>query len=169
PKIRQIQFTTIDVTTEEVENPPPADTDLDRKNISTETTEGEDGLIIPTENTYTPVDLKTPPAKVFDFAEEKATYPGGEESMYAELLSNIVYPEMEKNNQIEGTVYVNFVVEADGSVSNITVLRGVEEGPGFNKAAITAVSKLKKKFVPAKMNGNAVRLRMTIPMRFSLK
>jgi len=76
---------------------------------------------------------------------------------------------MEKNNQIEGKVYVNFVVEADGSVSNITVLRGVEEGPGFNKAAITAVSKLKKKFVPAKMNGNAVRLRMTIPMRFSLK
>jgi protein TonB len=64
---------------------------------------------------------------------------------------------------------VNFVVEADGSVSNVTVLRGVEEGPGFNKAAITAVSKLKKKFVPAKMNGNSVRLRMTIPMRFSLK
>jgi protein TonB len=76
---------------------------------------------------------------------------------------------MEKNNQIEGTVYVNFVVEADGSVSNVTVLRGVEEGPGFNKAAITAVNKLKKKFVPAKMNGNSVRLRMTIPMRFSLK
>ncbi len=136
--------------------------------VQNETTEGEDGLIIPTENTYA-LDLNTAPAKVFDFAEEKATYPGGEEAMYAELLSNVVYPEMEKTNQIEGTVYVNFVVEADGSVSNVTVLRGVEEGPGFNKAAIIAVTKLKKKFVPAKMNGNQVRLRMTIPVRFSLK
>jgi protein TonB len=76
---------------------------------------------------------------------------------------------MEKQNQIEGTVYVNFVVEADGSISNIAVSRGVDEGPGFNKAAMGAVSKLKQKFTPAKMNGNPVRLRMTIPVKFSLR
>ena len=139
------------------------------KRVQNETNEGEDGLIIPMESTSKSVNLNFAPAKVFDFAEEKATYPGGEEAMYAELMSYIVYPEMEMNNQIEGTVYVNFVVEEDGSVSYITILRGVEEGPGFNKAAIAAVNKLKKKFVPAQMNGNPVRLRMTIPLRFSLK
>jgi protein TonB len=157
------------VTEEEVQNPPPSQDDLDRQNISTENVEGEDGLMAPTEMVYTPVDTKPEPAKVFDFAEERPGYPGGEGAMYDELRSYIVYPEMEKQNQIEGTVYVNFVVEADGSISNIAVSRGVDEGPGFNKAAMGAVSKLKQKFTPAKMNGNPVRLRMTIPVKFSLR
>jgi protein TonB len=164
-----VQFTTIEVTEEEVQNPPPSQDDLDRQNISTENVEGEDGLVAPTEMVYTPVDTKPEPAKVFDFAEERPGYPGGEAAMYDELRSYIVYPEMEKQNQIEGTVYVNFVVEADGSISNIAVSRGVDEGPGFNKAAMGAVSKLKQKFTPAKMNGNPVRLRMTIPVKFSLR
>jgi protein TonB len=151
-----------------VENPPPSQDNLDRQNISTETTEGEDGLIVPHEDTYTVVDVKKDPPKVFDFVQEVATYPGGEEGMYAELRNYISYPEMEKQNQIEGTVFVSFIVEADGAISNVEVLRGVEEGPGFDKVAVGAVQKLKKKFAPAKMNGNSVRYRMRIPIKFTL-
>jgi TonB family protein len=108
------------------------------------------------------------PDKVFDYTEQKAEYPGGQEAMYNELRSYIVYPEMEKQNQIEGTVYVSFIVEATGYVTNIQILRGVDEGPGFNKAAIAAVSKLKYPFYPAKTNNVPVRLKMTIPVKFSL-
>ena len=107
--------------------------------------------------------------KVFDFVEERATYPGGEEAMYAELGRNLVYPELEKVNGIQGTVYVNFVVQADGSVSDIKILREVKEAPGFNRAAILAIASLSKRFYPATMNGNPVKLRMTVPIRFSLK
>lgn len=169
PVRSSVQFTTIEVTDEEVLNPPPADTELDRKNIDTETVEGEDDLLKPTEIVYTPVDVKQNNTEIFNFASEQARYPGGESEMYKEIQSYIVYPEFEKQNGIEGTVYVNFVVEVDGSVTNVLVTRGVEEGPNFSKMAQKAVSNLKLKFEPAKMNGNSVRLRMTIPIKFSLR
>jgi protein TonB len=88
--------------------------------------------------------------------------------MYEDLAKNIVYPEKEKSFQIEGTLFVSFVVEKDGSVTEVQIIREVEEGKGFNTTAINAVKNLKK-FTPAKMNGNPVRLRMTIPIKFSLK
>jgi protein TonB len=169
PVKSSVQFTTIDVTEEEVLNPPPADTQLDRKNIDTETVEGEDDLVKPTEIVYTPVDTKPQNTQIFNFASEQPTYPGGESEMYKEIQSYIVYPEFEKQNGIEGTVYVNFVVEVDGSLSSVQITRGVDEGPNFSKTAQKAVSNLKLKFAPAKMNGNPVRLRMTIPIKFTLR
>ena len=160
-----VQFTTIEVTEEEVLNPPPSDTELDRKNISTETVEGEEGFITPTD-VVTPVDLIVKKEVAITFAEEMPKYP--EDKMYEDLAKNIVYPEKEKSFQIEGTLFVSFVVEKDGSVTEVQIIREVEEGKGFNSTAINAVKNLKK-FSPAKMNGNPVRLRMTIPIKFSLK
>ena len=165
-KKTSIQFTTIEVTEEEILNPPPADTEMDRKKISTETVEGEEGLLNPTENTNTPVDIVVKKENAITFAEEMPKYP--EDKMYEDLAKNIVYPEREKTFQIEGTLYISFVVEKDGSVSEVQVIREVEEGKGFNNTAINAVKNLKN-FTPAKMNGNPVRLRMTIPIRFSLR
>ena len=165
-KKASIQFTTIEVTEEEILNPPPADTEMDRKKISTETVEGEEGLLNPTENTNTPVDIVVKKENAITFAEEMPKYP--EDKMYEDLAKNIVYPEKEKTFQIEGTLYISFVVEKDGSVSEVQVIREVEEGKGFNNIAINAVKNLKN-FTPAKMNGNPVRLRMTIPIRFSLR
>ncbi len=113
--------------------------------------------------------LSNTEAKVYDFAQTKATYPGGDEAMYAELLENLVYPELEKENRIQGTVYVSFVVQADGAVSDIKIIRGVKDAPGFDRAAILAIASLSKRFYPATMNGNPVKLRMTVPIQFSLK
>jgi protein TonB len=100
------------------------------------------------------------------FAEEMPKYP--EDKMYEDLAKNIVYPEKEKSFQIEGTLFVSFVVEKDGSTTEVQIIREIEGGEGFNKVATEAVKSLRK-FEPAKMNGNAVRLRMTIPIRFSLR
>jgi TonB family protein len=119
-------------------------------------------------NVPTSVNANSEKPKVFDFVQEVAEYPGGEIGMYNELRNYITYPEMEKQNQIQGTVFVSFIVEADGSISEIEVLRGVEEGPGFNKVAVRAIGSLKQRFKPAKMNGNPVRYRMRIPIKFSL-
>jgi len=102
------------------------------------------------------------------FAEHMADYPGGEAAMYQDIYDNIVYPELEMEQQKQGTVIVSFVVEKDGSVSTIEVVREVPGGPGLSRAAVTAVAKLKR-FAPASMNGNPVRLKMMLPIKFMLK
>jgi protein TonB len=102
------------------------------------------------------------------YAEEMPLYPGGEGAMYSDIYNSITYPEMEKELNIQGKVYVDFVVEKDGSVTEVAAVREVKGGPNLSKEAVKAVKKLKK-FTPAKMNGKPVRLRMTIPIQFTLK
>lgn len=102
------------------------------------------------------------------FAQEMPQYPGGELQMQKDIMENAPYPEMEKENNIKGKVYVQFVVEKDGSISNVRVQRGVEGGPNLSVVAENAVKQLKT-FVPAKQNGRPVRLMMTIPVNFTLK
>jgi protein TonB len=165
--VKQIQFTTIEVTEEEVKDPPPSVEELKDQNISTETTEGEDGLLGPVEVAPTVEEKPVVEAPV-TFAEQMAQYPGGEQAMLQDIYNSIVYPELEKEQQIQGTVIVSFVVEKDGSVSNVEVAREVPGGKGLSREAVKAVKSLKK-FAPAKMNGNPVRLRMNLPIRFTLK
>lgn len=101
------------------------------------------------------------------FAEEMPMYPGGNEAMSRDINENAPYPDQEYKKKIEGKVYVQFVVETDGSVSNVIVLRGVPDGPGLNEAALNAIKKLKN-FTPGKQNGVPVRIKMTIPINFTL-
>lgn len=105
---------------------------------------------------------------VFTFVEKNPIYPGGDEGMMNDLARSIVYPSMEEEQGIAGVVYVSFVVEKNGSVSNVQVLRGVNGGPGLSKAAMEAVKQLKR-FAPGRQNGRAVRVEMKIPVRFVLK
>ncbi|MFN0032970.1 MAG: TonB family protein [Flavobacteriales bacterium] len=106
---------------------------------------------------------------VLSFAQEMPAYPGGDVALIADIANQIVYPQMEKENEIEGTVYVEFVVEKDGSISNIKAIREVKGGPGLTKEALRAMKSLPKKFTPAKQNGIPVRLRMTWPVKFRLQ
>lgn len=101
------------------------------------------------------------------FAEEMPIYPGGNEGMNRDISMNAPYPEEEFKKKIEGKVYVQFVVETDGSVSNVKVIRGVAEGPGLDEAALNAVKKLKN-FTPGKQDGVPVRITMTVPINFTV-
>jgi protein TonB len=107
--------------------------------------------------------------EVVSFAEVMPEYPGGNDALMAEIASSLVYPEIEKMNEIQGTVYLGFVVELDGKISDIRVMRGVKGGPGLDKEAIRVVKGLKHSFSPAKMNGRPVRLQYYLPIRFSLE
>jgi len=108
------------------------------------------------------------PEEPVTFAQEMPQYPGGETAMTTDIQSNIDYPEMERENGIQGKVYVQFVVEKDGSVTNVKVVRGVTGGKNLSTEAEKAVKKLKK-FKPAKQNGKEVRLTMTVPVNFTLR
>ena len=102
------------------------------------------------------------------FAQEMPQYPGGELQMQKDIMENAPYPEMEKENNIQGKVYVQFVVEKDGTVSNVRVQRGVQGGPNLSRVAENAVRKLKR-FTPAMQNGRPVRVIVTHPVNFTLK
>jgi TonB family protein len=117
-----------------------------------------------------PVEIVEAPREeeILSFASEMPAYPGGTDGMMKDLNANLVYPDMEKENGIQGTVYVGFVVEKDGSITNVEVKRGVSGGPGLTKAAEYAVKKLKKFETPAKNNSNPVRYQYTLPVKFVL-
>jgi protein TonB len=167
PPIRQMQFTTIEVTEEEVLDPPPAVDDLQNQNIGNEDVEGEDGIQAPSEPSA-PAVIEEVEEEIVAFVQEEPSYPGGIEKLYEEIYKSITYPEMEKENNIQGTVYISFVVEKTGAITDIKIERGVNNGPNLGKEAEKAVRKLKP-FSPAKMNGKSVRYRYRMPIKFTLK
>jgi protein TonB len=93
-------------------------------------------------------------------------YSDGDVQMAIARLTH--YPEIEKENDIQGTVYVQFVVNKEGYVEDVKVIRGVKDGAGLEREAIKAVRSLKR-FEPGYQNGKPVKVKMTVPIKFTLK
>lgn len=104
---------------------------------------------------YSFVSMETPPS-----------YPGGIEKFYTFLNDNIKYPEVAKENNVQGNVFVSFTVEKDGSLSDIKIDRKL--GYGTDEEAIR-VLKLSRRWNPGMQNGKPVRVKYNIPIRFSPK
>lgn len=104
--------------------------------------------------------------KVFDVVEQQPQFPGGMGALNQWLGSNIKYPAMAAENGIEGRVIVRFVVERDGSVSGVHVVRGVDSS--LDKEATRVVAQMPK-WIPGKQNGSAVRVKYTVPVTFRLQ
>ena len=102
------------------------------------------------------------------FVQVMPSYPAGEKALYEFLYNNITYPEQEKSQNIEGTVFVNFVIEKDGTPTNFIITRGVEGGIGLDREALNACKKLGK-FNPGTQNGVPQRVFLTIPIKFHLE
>ena len=103
--------------------------------------------------------------EVFVVVEEEPEFPGGMEALYRYLAANIHYPAEAKAEKIQGTVFVSFVIEKDGSVSNIKVLRDI--GSGCSEEAIRVVQAMPK-WKPARQRGKRVRAQYTLPIKFKL-
>lgn len=106
--------------------------------------------------------------KVYNLAElaEQPSFPGGDAAMYQWLSKNLQYPPIAQENGISGTVVVQFVVEKDGSVNGVKVVRGKD--PSLDKEAVRVVSKMPK-WNPGKQNGQHVRVWYTLPVKFQLQ
>ncbi|CAN5767546.1 hypothetical protein BH11BAC7_BH11BAC7_31500 [soil metagenome] len=92
----------------------------------------------------------------------------GEGGLPDYLSSNLNYPKEEMIMGIQGTVYVNFIVEPDGSVSNVRIKQGVPDGPGLEKEAMRVIYQMPA-WKPGMLNGKPARIEMTQPITFSLK
>ena len=104
--------------------------------------------------------------KVWDVVEQQPSFPGGNAALMSWLSSNIHYPPVAEENGIQGRVVVSFVVEPDGSISNVQVVRGVD--PSLDKEA-SRVTKAMPKWIPGKQNGQAVRVKYNLPVTFKLQ
>jgi len=105
-------------------------------------------------------------AEIFTVVEEQPSYPGGEETRIKFLQDNIKYPEEAKELGIQGKVFVTFVVEVDGSITDVRVLRGI--GGGCDEEAIRVV-KAMPKWIPGKQRGVPVRVQFNLPIKFTLQ
>ncbi|RLD41499.1 MAG: energy transducer TonB [Bacteroidetes bacterium] len=104
--------------------------------------------------------------EIFVFVEDQPGYPGGDEARLKYLRDNIKYPEMAKESGIQGTVYVTFVVEKDGRISNVKILRGI--GGGCDEEAMRVIKGMPK-WKPGKQRGRPVRAQFNMPIRFILQ
>ncbi len=104
-------------------------------------------------------------AEIFTVVEDAPAYPGGDESRIKFLMDNIKYPQMAKESGIQGTVYVTFVVEKNGSVTDVRVLRGI--GGGCDEEAIRVIQAMPS-WNPGKQRGKPVRVQFNMPIKFTL-
>lgn len=104
--------------------------------------------------------------KVFDVVEQMPSFPGGNGALMAWLSKNINYPAAAAENGIQGRVIVAFVVEPNGSISNVKVVRSVD--PSLDREAASVVSRMPK-WNPGKQNGQEVRVKYNVPVTFKLQ
>jgi len=104
--------------------------------------------------------------KVYQVVEQMPQFPGGETALMSSISQNLTYPKIAQENGIQGKVILRFKVEADGSISNISVVRSLD--PACDKEAIRLI-KLLPKFIPAKQNGVNVAVWYTLPIAFKLE
>ncbi len=114
------------------------------------------------------VEEKHEPVKeeIFTAVEQMPQFPGGEGELLKYISTHIKYPTMAAENNIQGRVVVKFVVQKDGKVGEVVVLRG--QDPDLDKEAVRVVKTLPN-FIPGKMNGQAVSVWYTLPINFKLQ
>ncbi len=113
-----------------------------------------------------PEPVKPKEEEIFQAVEQPAEFPGGQAALMKWLGSNIRYPEAAQQNDVQGRVIVKFVVEKDGSVSQATILKGVDKD--LDKEALRVVNKMPK-WQAGKNNGVSVRSYFTLPVVFKLQ
>ena len=172
----EIEITRRDNTPPPPPPPPPApetpdvidvvDTKVDTKmDIQT-----EDDASKRQTQTYTPPPPPKPKVEeeteeIFVVVEQQPEFPGGNTAMMKFLGDNIKYPVIAQENGISGRVITNFVVEKDGSITDVQVVRGVD--PSLDKEAIRVIQSMPR-WKPGKQRGSAVRVRFTLPVVFRL-
>ena len=124
----------------------------------------EDGEV--TEGLVVPWRDESDGPEVYMIVDEMPEFPGGDKELYQFIADNVKYPAEAKEKGIKGRVFVNFIVEPDGSISDIRVLRGI--GGGCDEEAVRVVEYMPK-FKPGIQNGEAVRVSYTVPVIFRLE
>jgi periplasmic protein TonB len=159
---QKVKFVAPVVTTDSVVETPDIfnQDDLNKKTVN-EAVAVEEVVEAPKEEVIEVEEAKP----IFTIVEEMPSFPGGEGELAKFLGANIVYPQIAKESGIQGTVYVSFVVDSKGKVTDVKVLRGI--GGGCDEEALRVV-RMMPSWHPGKQNGQSVRVQFNMPIRFTL-
>ncbi|MGD9556142.1 MAG: energy transducer TonB [Mangrovibacterium sp.] len=164
---------------EEVKPPPPPPppkvvevlnivddkTDIEEE-LDIEDTEADDKTVIDVAPIIQQEEEKAEESQVFFIVEDMPEFPGGELALRKFIANAIKYPVIAQENGIQGKVYVNFVVDKDGSITNAKIARGVD--PSLDKEALRVVNSLPK-WKPGMQRGKPVKVSYTVPISFVLQ
>lgn len=104
--------------------------------------------------------------KVFDIVEQMPEYPGGQAALFEFISKNVKYPEDAVKKKVEGKVFVTFVVDTDGKITDVSLMRKVF--PSLDAEAVRVISAMPN-WIPGKQKGQVVRVKYTVPIMFRLK
>lgn len=116
---------------------------------------------------YEPETPKSVEEKAHQFAEKMPEFKGGMNAMFDYIKSNLRYPKYEKDNGIEGNVYVRFIVEKDGKLSHPEILQSVDGSKNFDSEVLRIIKSMPI-WTPGENNGKYVRVYMTLPFQFKI-
>jgi protein TonB len=170
PKIDQVKFPPPVVKPDnEVKEQPPTVKELEVADPGQKTIKGDPNADIKIDEPVGNSDVKQvteeDPNKIFTAVEREPAFPGGPDAFRTYLGKNIRYPAVAKENNTQGKVFLSFVVERDGSLTDAKVVRGI--GGGCDEEALR-VLKASPKWKPGIQNGRPVRVLYTIPVSFTL-
>lgn len=176
PEVAQIKFLPPEPKADEEvkeEDPPPKVEEVEKAVISNVTKEGVETEEIAAppppadEGVGKPAEVEQPKEEeIFTTVEQNPEFPGGIKELYKYINSNIKYPSAAQRANISGKVFVKFVVEKDGSVGEVQILKGI--GFGCDEEAQRVIKSLPK-FSPGKQNGRNVRVWYTLPVSYVLE
>lgn len=170
PKMATVLYTTPLVVKNDVkpEEQPPDMDQIKNQAISTATMAGDPNGIDPNlVDKGSGVVASAPTNQVFRSVEQMPEFPGGEDALAAYLNNHIHYPAVARENGIQGTVYLEFVVNADGSIQDVKVISN-PIGGGCEDEAVRVVKGMPK-WRPGRQNGQSVRVYFHLPVRFKLE
>lgn len=152
--------------------PPPATVEVVEDDVETPDadipdTDPDDKPYVPTQGPP-PSDEepeKTDEQEIFEVVEDPPTYPGGEEARQKFIAKHLVYPPLAVENQKQGTVHVQFVVEPDGSLSNVRAVKTFDEDCAREAERVVRMMK----WTPGKQRNKPVRVKVSMPIKFRLQ
>ena len=165
PPVKTIKYVAPKVTKEEVvEEEMPTQEALKQVEVSTVTQEGTEQVVFE-EPVQEVVQAGNDDDMIFTVVEQQPEYPGGMEAMSKFIGKNLKYPSTARRMGVDGKVFVQFVVDKEGKISDVQVIKGVSAD--CDKEAVRVVQMMPA-WKPGKQNGKAVKARFVLPIRFKL-
>lgn len=167
PMVEMVKFTPPVIKDDAVEEEPQKlQEEVKETQVGTKDQEGEKDIVAPPTEVAGPGEPAAP--EIFTIVEENAEFPGGLAEMAKFIQKNLQYPAMAREAGISGKCFLKFVVNEDGDISNVEVLRGVSGCPDCDREAIRVV-KAMPKWKPAKMTGRSVKCYFNLPISFKIQ
>ena len=167
PMVEMVKFTPPVIKDDAVEEEPQKlQEEVKETNVGTKDQEGEKDIVAP------PTEVSGPGApaapEIFTIVEENAEFPGGLSEMAKFIQKNLQYPAMAREAGISGKCFLKFVVNENGDISNVEILKGVSGCPECDKEAIRVVKSMPK-WKAAKMTGRSVKCYFNLPISFKIQ